>query len=267
MVPATQIRGVSFVGIRLSSLDFLPESFGKPSPAEPAAVLRRLTWAESELVLGGGAIATMSQQRERTVLFLCTGNYYRSRFAEVLFNSVAGKMGLPWRASSRGLALERGVNNVGPMAVSAIKALEAMGVRAGEALTRMPAQVTTDDFKRADRIVALKHAEHLPLLQERFPAWAEKVEFWYVDDAPEVLGFIEQEVMSLVARILGGVQRPEDQSSETALASPPVKEPAKKPVTLKVGREMAGRRGKGVTTVFDVPLDENGVRELAALLK
>jgi protein-tyrosine phosphatase len=58
-------------------------------------------------------------------------------------------------------------------------------------------------------VVALKQAEHLPLLQERFPAWAEKVEFWHVDDAPEVLGLIEQEVMGLVARILGGGQRPD----------------------------------------------------------
>ena len=44
----------------------------------------------------------MRQRHEKTVLFLCTGNYYRSRFAEVLFNSLAGKMGLPWKASSRG---------------------------------------------------------------------------------------------------------------------------------------------------------------------
>jgi protein-tyrosine-phosphatase len=49
----------------------------------------------------------MGQRREKNILFLCTGNYYRSRFAEVLFNSVAGKMGLPWQAYSRGLALER----------------------------------------------------------------------------------------------------------------------------------------------------------------
>ena len=147
----------------------------------------------------------MKRRQAKTVLFLCTGNYYRSRFAEILFNSVAGKMGLPWRASSRGLALERGVNNVGPMAASAIQALEAMGVRAGDALTRMPAQVTTDDLEGAALVVALKHAEHLPLLQERFPAWAEKVEFWHVDDAPEVLGLIEREVMDLVARILGQV--------------------------------------------------------------
>jgi protein-tyrosine-phosphatase len=187
----------------------------------------------------------MAKRSEKTVLFLGTGNYYRSRFAEVLFNSVAGKMGLPWRASSRGLALERGVNNVGPMAASASKALEAMGVRAGDAITRMPAQVTTDDLERADRIVALKHAEHLPLLQERFPAWAEKVEFWHVDDAAEVLDLIGQEVMGLIARLLGGGQRPARQPTKAvAPASPPRKEPVKKPVTLKVGRETAGRRGK-----------------------
>jgi protein-tyrosine phosphatase len=129
----------------------------------------------------------MAQRRENGVLFLCTANYYRSRFAEVLFNSVAGKMGLPWQASSRGLALERGVNNVGPMAVEAITALEALGVRAAEAVTRLPAQVTADDLQAADFIVALKGEEHLPLLQERFPAWAEKVEYWQVDDAPEAL--------------------------------------------------------------------------------
>ncbi len=208
----------------------------------------------------------MRQHPHKAVLFLCTGNYYRSRFAEILFNSVAGKMGLPWQASSRGLALERGVNNVGPMALEAIKALMSMGVRAADAVARFPVQLTTDDLARADRIIALKQAEHLPLLQERFPTWAEKVEFWHVDDAPEVLGLIEQEVMGLVARILGGGQRQESQPTE-APERPAMKESAKKPVIVKVGRETAGRRGKGVTTVFDVPLDESGLRELAATLK
>src|SRR5437879_130712 len=113
----------------------------------------------------------MKQQNEKTILFLCTGNYYRSRFAEILFNSVAGRMGLPWKASSRGLALERGFNNVGPMAVSAIKALEGRGLGAIADFSRFPMQVTADDLDIADWIVALRHAEHLPLLQERFPAW------------------------------------------------------------------------------------------------
>jgi protein-tyrosine phosphatase len=139
-----------------------------------------------------------------TVLFLCTGNYYRSRFAEVLFNFAVGKKGLPWRASSRGLALERGVNNVGPMAAAAVRALEELGVLAHDAVSRLPAQVLVEDFQAADRIVALSQAEHLPLLQERFPAWSDKVEFWQVDDTPEALVLIEKEVLGLVARIHGG---------------------------------------------------------------
>src|SRR3954452_5578769 len=110
----------------------------------------------------------MAKRSEKTVLFLCTGNYYRSRFAESLFNSVAAKWGLPWRATSRGLALERGVNNVGPMAAAAVRAWEAMGVCAGDDCGRAPAQVTADDLERADRVIALKRDEHLPLLQERF---------------------------------------------------------------------------------------------------
>ena len=74
--------------------------------------------------------------------------------------------------------------------------------------------------------------------------------------------------MGLVARILGGGQRRDSQPTEaTAPVAPPVMEPAKKAITLKVGRETAGRRGKGVTTVFDLPLDDDSVRELAALLK
>jgi protein-tyrosine phosphatase len=52
----------------------------------------------------------------KMVLFLCTGNYYRSRFAEELFNHEAERASLPWIAQSRGLALERGTNNVGPIA-------------------------------------------------------------------------------------------------------------------------------------------------------
>src|SRR5213082_1627938 len=101
----------------------------------------------------------MGQRVQKAVLFLCTGNYYRSRFAEIFFNSVAGKMGLPWRASSRALALERGISNVGPMAVSAISALKAMGIQAADAVTRLPLQATTDDLEAAARIVALKKDE------------------------------------------------------------------------------------------------------------
>jgi translation initiation factor 1 len=209
----------------------------------------------------------MSHTKHNTLLFLCTDNFH-SRFAEILFNSVAAKMGLAWQALSRGLALERGANNVGPMAESAIKALEAMGIRSSDAMSRPPAEVSVEDFEVASRIVALRKAEHLPLLQKRFPAWTEKVEFWHVDDAAEVLGLIDFEVMGLVARILGGGQRQDTDWSNAPTFKPLLtKEPPKKQIMLKVGRETAGRRGKGVTTIFDMPLSESNVLELAAKLK
>ena len=42
----------------------------------------------------------------REILFLCTGNYYRSRFAEVLFNHLARESGVKAHAASRGLRVE-----------------------------------------------------------------------------------------------------------------------------------------------------------------
>jgi predicted translation initiation factor SUI1 len=177
-------------------------------------------------------------------------------------------MGLPWKASSRGLALERGVNNVGPMAVSAVKALEARGLRAVPDVDRFPIQVTLEDLEAAHWIVALKEAEHLPLLQERFPAWAEKVEFWHVDDAPEVLALIEREVNDLAARLIGRGRKREALPPEIDPEATIAKESTKKSAAVvRLGRETKGRRGKGVTTVSDVPLDEPGLHELAAKLK
>jgi protein-tyrosine phosphatase len=211
----------------------------------------------------------MKQRRAKTVHFLCTGNYYRSRFAEILFNAVAERMGLPWRASSRGLALERGVNNVGPMAASALKVLQARGLRAVAEFSRFPIQVTVEDFQAAHWIVALKESEHLPLLQERFPAWTEKAEFWHVDDAPEVLDLIEREVMDLAPRLIGGGRKRVAPPLEVAVERVAEKQETSKKTAsvVRLGRETKGRRGKGVTTLSDVPLDEAGLLELAAKLK
>jgi len=51
------------------------------------------------------------------------------------------------------------------------------------------------------------------------------------------------------------------------------RKPAAKPAApraggrVKVRREVAGRRGKAVTTISGVPLDDDGLRELAGRLK
>jgi hypothetical protein len=72
--------------------------------------------AEEDGMIDGSTRATVKK-----VLFLCTGNYYRSRFAEELFNHHAEHAGLAWIAESRGLALERGVHNIGTISSFALR--------------------------------------------------------------------------------------------------------------------------------------------------
>jgi protein-tyrosine phosphatase len=148
-----------------------------------------------------------ASDRIRTVLFLCTGNYYRSRFAEILFNAEAARRRLAWRAASRGLAIELGVNNIGPLSVHTAERLAALGI-ACDGHVRMPLQACAADLAAADLVIALKEDEHRPLLVERHPGWADRVEYWHVHDLYDVgpddaLPQIEHAVAELVARLAG----------------------------------------------------------------
>ncbi len=64
----------------------------------------------------------------KQVLFLCSGNYYRSRFAEMLFNALAAQTHLPWVADSSGLAVDRPNGNLGPIAAPTLSALRARNI-------------------------------------------------------------------------------------------------------------------------------------------
>src|SRR5215470_2131131 len=123
----------------------------------------------------------------RTVLFLCTGNYYRSRFAEELFNHHALRAGLSWVARSRALAIECGVNNIGSLSPFAMEALEKRGLVAKDG-ERSPQQCAVVDLESADLIVALMDSEHRPLIRERFRGWEDRVEYWQVGDGEATSG-------------------------------------------------------------------------------
>jgi len=138
------------------------------------------------------------------VLFICTGNYYRSRFAEALFNHLCEERKLEHRAFSRGLAtwVIMDGSEISP------NTLDALNERSISLLMthQAPTQLQEKDLKTADYTIALKELEHRPMMQRQFPEWENEITYWHVHDVDvahpeEALPEIEVRVLALLEEI------------------------------------------------------------------
>lgn len=116
---------------------------------------------------------------KKTVLFLCSGNYYRSRFAECYFDWLAQEQGLPWRAISRGFRLNP--LNVGPISPLVAATLAAWQVPATPS-ERDPIPASASDLRDADLVIAVKESEHRPMAERYHPGWVDRIQYWQIDD-------------------------------------------------------------------------------------
>lgn len=136
------------------------------------------------------------------LLFLCTGNYYRSRFAEEYFNHLAKQRGLEWRADSAGLARDfTPFRNPGPISFLAVEALQRLGVTPLRAQC-FPRCATEEDFTAFPRIVALSEEEHRPLMCAHFPRWETAIHYWEVGD---IAVESAEEALEKIARLTAGL--------------------------------------------------------------
>lgn len=139
---------------------------------------------------------------QRRVLFLCTGNFYRSRFAEAVFNHHAANRSLGWSAFSRGLAIHLAKGSLSVLTAAALTERD-IDLRY-TAATRVA--LTEADLQGADLVIALRDAEHRPMIIEQFPHWEPRIHFWDVadvEDLPhvEALTRIEAQVLALLAEL------------------------------------------------------------------
>lgn len=143
----------------------------------------------------------------KTILFLCTGNYYRSRFCELYFNHHAARRALAWRADSRGLAPDiTAFRNPGPLSPYTRGALQSLGIPLEEK-PRPPLTVYPADFLAADRIIVLSRHEHEPMVKAYFPSYEPRVEYWEVGDiAIESPAAAIGQMVELTERLLGELQ-------------------------------------------------------------
>ncbi len=121
------------------------------------------------------------------IIFICTGNYYRSRLAEELFNFYVQQTNLPWEATSRGMVDSGGLRGISPFA---FEYLDKQGLSPHVDPTRNPVQLKVSDLEEAELLIALNREEHEPMLRERFgqiPKILEqkdRLRFWNVCDVP-----------------------------------------------------------------------------------
>jgi protein-tyrosine phosphatase len=119
----------------------------------------------------------------KKVLFICTGNFYRSRFAEALFNFHAEQRKIPWQAYSRGLAIHWADGVLSPFTAAALSARQIPASYTGPGRI----QLTENDLETADLCIALDRNEHLTMMDQQFPSWTKRIQYWKVPDMPLAL--------------------------------------------------------------------------------
>ena len=124
---------------------------------------------------------------KKRVLFICSGNYYRSRLAEILFNHEAAAAGLAWESGSRGLLKARELKGMSEHTAAYLTGVELAHLAAEP---RDPIPIDVEDLTDFDLIIAMCREEHQPMIEQKFLSLAKalhkvgRIRFWNVYDIP-----------------------------------------------------------------------------------
>jgi protein-tyrosine phosphatase len=110
-----------------------------------------------------------------TVLFICTGNYYRSRFCEIYYNHLNQSS----KAISKGLLADQGLTE-GSISIHTQTYFSELKIPIDK--HRFPEQLETSHLNKAKTVIALCEREHRPMMEKLFPDWANRIEYWQVND-------------------------------------------------------------------------------------
>lgn len=117
-------------------------------------------------------------------IFICTGNFYRSRFAEAYFNFLSDKFQLPAFAKSAGfkphLADDKAAVE-GEISLLAKNKLDTMGI-SKVYYDKKRELLEENMLKEADFIIVLDKDEHFSMMKELFPKYLEKSIFYDAKD-------------------------------------------------------------------------------------
>lgn len=151
-----------------------------------------------------------SPARRKRLLFICSGNYYRSRLAEILFNHHAPEAGLAWDAQSRGLLSTGELKGMSEHATAYLKANKLNHLAAEP---RNPLVADVEDLTDADLVIAMCLEEHKSMVEQKFLALAKalhkagRIRYWNIYDIPGR--------PRAIVRLLGGGHRGPSQPADS----------------------------------------------------
>lgn len=117
--------------------------------------------------------------RQKSVLFVCTGNFYRSRFSEIYFRNLCENFNLNIEVFSVGFEVYK-MSNKGPISKYTAEYLQELGIDFIK--DRFPIQLEKEHFHHYDRIIAMDEKEHKPMSQIYFPEFSDRLEYWRFED-------------------------------------------------------------------------------------
>ena len=116
----------------------------------------------------------------RKILFICTGNYYRSKFAEIYFNHLQSqKESQSYKSFSRGIRIDL-KNNLGNISKYASDYLKKLSVNTVSCLPSK--QICKRDLESATIIIGIDKEEHENYLITKYPQYEAKYTFWDISD-------------------------------------------------------------------------------------
>jgi protein-tyrosine phosphatase len=152
----------------------------------------------------------MKQPKPRRLVFVCSGNYYRSRLAEILFNHGAESSGLAWIAESRGLLRAGDLKGLSEHATAYLKRAKLEHLASEP---RNPLTMDVEDLTDSDLVIALCREEHQPMVEQKFLSLGKamtksgRIRYWNIYDIPGP--------PKAIVRLLGGGHRGPSQPPES----------------------------------------------------
>ena len=117
------------------------------------------------------------------VLFVCTANIHRSRFAEEVFNYFSEKNKKSASAFSAGLRV--GDYNFRKIYYPALDNLEKFNILPKRA-DELSVHINNIDLNQYDRLICMDKNEHKPMVQSDSHLSTFKFEYWDITDMPKV---------------------------------------------------------------------------------